>query len=487
MKEKSIGSNMLLNVIRKAVSAVFPLVTFIYASRVLGVNNIGKFNFSNSIVGYFSLIAGLGIYSYAVREGVAYRNDSKSISNFASQMFSINLFATFISYFLLILTVTCSAKLQPYKFLILIISSQIILETFGVEWIYTIYEDYVHITIRSIIVCAVSIISLIIFVKDEDDLLAYAFIFVISSFGTNIFNLLFVKKHCKFGFTTKIEWKKHISSILVLFSMTLAITVYVNSDITILGLLLGDKEVGLYSVSAKVYTFINGLIGAAIAVGIPKISYFITLSDKQKLNEVINTIQSIIYTFSIPAVFGIIFLRKEIIFLSAGVKYLAAASPLAILAISLFFCANAYFWGQCVLVPLKKEKCVFFITVVCALFNIVLNFILIPYLGTVAAALTTAISECIAFLYCYVKGNKIIHLKINYSLIIKTLIGCIPIAIITLTLKKVIENIFWFTGLSVIISIALFITTEAILKQEIIYNIMCIIVKKLKQMRAAYS
>ena len=479
MSNNKISTNMALNVIRKLVMAVFPLVTFLYASRILGVENIGKFNFAGSIVGYFSLIAGLGIFNYAVREGSVCRNDTQSFNDFASQIFSINLLSTLVSYILLALTIVFFETLQPYKVLIVLLSSQILLGTLGVEWIYTVFEDYLHITIRSIVISIVSIICLFIFVKDENDLLMYALISVISSFGSNIINLLFVGKHCKFRFTKNIDWKMHIRPIMVLFSMSLAITIYVCSDTTILGLISGDKEVGLYSASVKVYTFVNGLIGAAIAVGIPRVSFLISEKADDELRKVAGNIQAIILTFAIPAMIGIIMLRKEIILLIAGKEYLGAAPSLAILAVSMFFCSNAYFWGQCILVPFKKENSVFFITVICALVNIVLNIMFIPFWGAKAAALTTLVSESIAFIYCFLKGNKYIHLKASILLILKTISASIPIIFITVSLKNIIPNVVVFTSLSVVLSVISFIIVGALLRQEILYQNLYVMMKKL--------
>ena len=53
---------------------------------------MGKYNFANSIVSYFLMIAALGINTYAVREGARIRDDRKKFSNFASQIFYIMLF-----------------------------------------------------------------------------------------------------------------------------------------------------------------------------------------------------------------------------------------------------------------------------------------------------------------------------------------------------------------------------------------------------------
>lgn len=69
MKANSIKINALLNGLKNLSSLLFPLITFPYVSRVLSVKGIGKYNFSNSIISYFLLIAGLGISTYAIREG----------------------------------------------------------------------------------------------------------------------------------------------------------------------------------------------------------------------------------------------------------------------------------------------------------------------------------------------------------------------------------------------------------------------------------
>jgi O-antigen/teichoic acid export membrane protein len=95
---KSLKVNAVVNMAKTVLSLVFPLITFPYVSRVLGVNQMGKYNFANSVISYFLLIAALGISTYAIREGTQYRNNQKAIDEFASEMFSINLVSTVVAY-----------------------------------------------------------------------------------------------------------------------------------------------------------------------------------------------------------------------------------------------------------------------------------------------------------------------------------------------------------------------------------------------------
>ena len=91
MKKRSLGLNAFLNGVRSVLNLLFPLITFPYVSRVLSVSGIGIYNFSNTYVSYFILIAGLGIATYAVREGAKYRENQDKINKFVSQVFSLNM------------------------------------------------------------------------------------------------------------------------------------------------------------------------------------------------------------------------------------------------------------------------------------------------------------------------------------------------------------------------------------------------------------
>ena len=70
MKNTSLKKNATLNVIRVLMSIIFPLITFPYASRTLGADNIGKVQFASSIIVFVGLFASLGVSNYAIREGL---------------------------------------------------------------------------------------------------------------------------------------------------------------------------------------------------------------------------------------------------------------------------------------------------------------------------------------------------------------------------------------------------------------------------------
>ena len=148
---KSIKINTLFNIIKTCSSIIFPLITFPYANRILLPDNIGKVNFAMSFVSYFALLASLGVQTYAIRECASVKNDKRQLSNVSSQIFSINLCMTIISYLLLFITIVTSEKIENYRVLIIIQSTTIIFTTFGADWLNSALEDFKYIAIRTII------------------------------------------------------------------------------------------------------------------------------------------------------------------------------------------------------------------------------------------------------------------------------------------------------------------------------------------------
>lgn len=477
-REKSLKLNMVLNAIKGLMGIIFPLITFPYVSRILGVDNLGKYNFSNSIISYFILIAGLGISTYAVREGARLRDKQKAFQDFANEMFTINVISTIVAYFGLGVLLVVSAKVQEYKVLLLILSLLIIFKTIGIDWIYSIFEDYAYITVRSIVFQLISLILLFAMVKTENDVNIYALITVISSGGSGILNYLHAKKYCRVKLITKVNWKRHTRPILVLFATSVTVTIYTSSDVTILGLLCGDTSVGLYSVSTKVYSLVKTLLSSVLIVSIPRLSALLGSDDRGAFNEMAADIYKTLISLVLPALCGIIILRKEIILILADESYLASENSLALLSVALFFCLGAWFWGQCILVPFQKENTVFIVTVIGAIVNIVLNFVLIPFWKQDAAAFTTVLAEGIAFVWCSLKGGKVIKLRGIGTTYIKVLVGCASFFMISAVVQNYIVTVSLRVIATVVMSIVSYFVIEIVLRNEAIRSLLKVLDRK---------
>ncbi len=478
MKTKSLKLNMILNAINGALNVLFPLITFPFISNIFGVDLLGKYQFSSSFISYFLLIASLGISTYAIREGARIRDNKDQFSKFANQMFTINMGATLLSYCLLAICMVAIPKLYSYTGILLILSINILLQTIGVEWLYSIYEDYFYITIRGIVFHILSLVALFVFVRTPNDIYIYSIISVVASGGRYLLNFFRARKYCKLRFTKDLNIKEHWKPIMLLFGMQIATTIFVSSDTTILGFMVNDYVVGIYSTSTKIYSAVKTVLSAILVASIPRLSATLA-NDNSRFNDTLTDIYKTLLTFLIPAIVGIIFMRNEIVLLISNVDYIEATESLFILSIALFFCLGAWFWGQCVLVPMRKESFVFKVTLISAVINIVLNLILIPFWKEKAAALTTVISEAVAFFMQWYEGRKYAKTFGIIKITIKIIAGCLGICLTCLLIQKYINHFYLKTILCCLISIVVYMLIEFILKNSVLYDI----VKKIRRRR----
>ena len=427
MRKKSIGVNAVVNGIKTIVSLIFPLITYPYISRVLGVNNVGRYNFSHSVIDYFYLLSALGIATYSVREGAKYRDSKAKVSEFASEVFTINLFSTLASYLILALTIIISPKIQDYVSIIVVLSVSMVFTTLGCEWVYTIYEEYLYIALRTIAFQVVSLVLMFAVVRTKEDVLWYAVAIVLSNSGANIINAIGIRKYCRIRpvFTKKVL--VHLAAILVLFANSVATRIYVNSDITILGFLTTDYNVGIYTIASKIYSITKQVLSAVIIVSIPRLSLLWGQKRKDEYERLANRILYMLVTLVLPAVVGLFSLSKEVILVISTSEFITAEVPLCILSGALFFCLFNWFFTSCVLIPCGREKKVLAATVISAAANVGLNFVLIPYFKESAAALTTLIAEACSLFICVMNSRDIIKVDKKWRDLVSTVIGCFVI------------------------------------------------------------
>lgn len=484
MKKKSLSFNAFLNGIRNVLNLIFPLITFPYVSRILSVQGIGINNFSSTYVNYFVLIAGLGIDTYAIREGAKYRSKKEVISKFSSQMFSINMLSTVCAYVLLILTLLVFTNLRNYILCILIYSLQIFFTTIGTEWIYTIYEDFSYITLRSIIFKIISIILLFLFVKKESDYLIYAGITVLATVGSNTLNYLHAKSLVRVKLTKSLDLRKHLKPILIIFATAITSTIYVSSDNTMLGLLKNDYSVGLYSVSVKIYSMVSGLVTSGLAVTLPRLAMLYGQKRMKEFNSIFFKTYNVLNLIALPSIVGLIMTSKDIILIVSGEKYLPSVITLQIIAVALIFSVFSWFISSCVLIPAKREKQVLYALIICSLVNVILNFILIPKWSYNAAAVTTVISELLSMVlmayYAWDIIKDTILDKRVWANLLSIFIGCASIIGVCCLANIYIKPMMVHFVVSVVFSILIYFVILIVLKNPFVLDILEKFVERIK-------
>ena len=430
MKQKSIRVNTIYNAIKTCSAIFFPLITFPYVSRVLMAENLGKINFASSIISYFTLLASLGISTYSIRECSRIRDDKNRLSEIASQIFTINICSTFIAYLLLIITLLVARPLDNYRHIIIIQSFSIMFATIGADWVNNVAEDFKYITIRTLVFNILSIVLMFVFVKQADDYIVYAVITMLAGAGANILNAFYRRRYCKIRIVRKLNIKRHLKPIILLFSLQLVQIIYVNSDMTIIGLVRTDTEVGHYSAAVRIYNLIQTLMNSVVLVVLPQLSQAYAKKDFDKINGLLKYSLNFIIGLGLPCLVGVNVVANEVVSLLAGSAYLACVPALRILTVALFWSFLGGFLGNLIMIPSGREKISLISSIISAVVNLALNLILIPKWGIEAAAFTTAISMAIGFFFKLPFVDKEISVKPLMNVVLGPIVGCVAIVLV---------------------------------------------------------
>lgn len=150
----------------------------------------------------------------------------------------------------------------------------ILLTNIGLEWFFQGIEDQLYITIRTLVIRFVILGLIFLLVKDESDYLYYAIIVVINTVGGNLFNLIKARyyidfKNIKFSDLNLI---RHIKPSLAMFLASISISLYLQIDTFLLGLLAGDKYVGYYAAANKLVRLVLVIITTVGVVMLPRLT-----------------------------------------------------------------------------------------------------------------------------------------------------------------------------------------------------------------------
>ena len=243
-KIHSVKYNFVMNFILTASQIIFPLITFPYVARVLLASGNGKVSFAASVTNYFVMVASLGIPTHGIRACAKVRDDKEKLSKTVHELFVINCVMTAIVVITFLLCVFYIPKFRVEKTLFLINGVGIVLNVFGMNWVYQALEQYDYITVRSIAFKILSIILMFLLVHQPSDYILYGGITVFAGVGSNTLNFIRLRKILSFKYIGDYNYKQHFKPISILFAQSLAVSVYTNLDTVMLGFLKEDVDVG---------------------------------------------------------------------------------------------------------------------------------------------------------------------------------------------------------------------------------------------------
>ena len=478
-KKKSVKINYFYNLIYNLLTLLLPLLTTPYLSRVLGVENIGIYGFTNSIVTYFVLFGCLGTTLYGQREIAYVQDDKEKQSKVFYEIFFVKLISMFISILLYGFSFCLDGTLSLYYQILLI---YLVANVFDISWYLQGIEEFDKTVIRNLIVKVLSIILIFVLVKKPDDLWIYFTIFAVSELLGNITMWIYVPKYLNKPNFKKINLKKHLKPILMLFIPQIAIKVYTVLDKTMIGVISGNmNDVGFYEQGQNIVRALIVIITAYGTVMASRIAYTYKNSDKKETIKYLKSSFRFSWLLGIPLMLGTIAVADKLVPWFFGDGYdpvsniIKFTSPL-IIAIGL---NNVL--GMQYLVPIGRQKDFTTAVVIGALSNFVLNNILIRLFGTIGAVIASVLAETIILIYELYVTRKEFNWLMIFNGVFKYLIAGIIMFIVIYNIELHLGVSLLNTFIVFIIGVITYFIMLLLLRDSYILDNLNILLKKVKR------
>ena len=437
---KSLQKNFLYNVLYQILLVILPLVTAPYISRTLGATAVGVYSYTYSVAYYFLLIAMLGIGNHGNRSVAAVRDDREKLNKTFSSIYSLQV-------------MTFSIAILAYAFYLvlfvkdnrLIVLLQLIYVTsglFDIGWLFFGLEQFKLTVARNTLIKISTVVLMFVFVHKPSDLWKYTLIMSAGTLFSQAYLWLYVKKYVSFEKCSVKEITSNIKPVLILFIPVLAYSIYKVMDKIMLGNMSSYDQVGFYNNAEKIINIPMGIITALGTVMLPRMSNIVANGDKKRVDDYIRISAKLVTLLSSAIAFGLMGVSSVLAPVFFGDEFIACGEIIRLLSVTVFFIAWANVIRTQYLIPNKRDSIYLTSTMVGAILNLIINWMLIPKYQANGAAFGTIVAEFSVMLVQMVAVKNELPMR-------KYIMSYSPILIIGLTMAVLVDRIGIKLGVSI--------------------------------------
>ncbi|MBG1264005.1 flippase [Nostoc commune] len=376
------------------------LVVGVWVARYLGVQQYGLFNYALAFVSLFSPIFTLGLDEVVVRHLVRQSSNKEEI---LGTTFWLKFMGGIASVLLAVSTMFFLGEHEILKIWLVAILGMagIFRATDTIEvWFQSQVQSKYTVIAKNIAFLLNSVIKIAL-ILTKAPLMAFAWV-TLAEFAMSAIGLLIVYQ-VKGSSLWLWRWSFSAAKTLLKESLPLifsgfAILIYMRIDQVMLGQMIGNNEVGIYSAAVRIseiWYFIPGAIISSVAPAIYAAKEKSESLYYQRIGKLLSLMTCISFAIGLP----LTFLSDKIIMVMFGSGYAEAGAILAVhvwtsLFVFMGLATSPWFIAEGLNhVSLGK-------TLFGAILNIILNLFLIPKYAGLGAAIATIISQAAATFIC---------------------------------------------------------------------------------------
>ncbi len=372
------------------------LLVGVWVARYLGPERFGLFNYAIAFVALFTSIATLGLNGIVVRDVIREPREAEVTLGTA---FFLQIIGGFCALALALIAVSYAKPEDSLvKVMVAVLGGTGLLKATEVikYWFESKVQSRSIVWLENGIFLVVSVVK-VVMILSQAPLLAFVWLVLVEVVLVSI-GLVFVYRFHGYSIR-KWRWRYQRAKSLLedswpLVLSGLAAMIYMRIDQVMLGDILGQSEVGLFSAAVRITEIgymIPTMIVGSVFPAILKAKQNSEMLYQGRLKRLFELLTIMAVGLALP----VSFMSDWIIQILYGENYSAAADVLAIQIWASVFVFSGIASSRWFLVE-NLQRYSFYRTLAGAVINIALNYFLIPNYGVVGAAWATLISQAVA-------------------------------------------------------------------------------------------
>lgn len=467
----SLKKNLFYSILLVLANYVFPFLTYPYVSRVLGVTGIGACNFVDSVINYFILFSTLGIEAVGTREIAKNKQDQGQLDRIFSNLILVSSILTGIMLLVLLVVTFTVPVLLAHKDMMLFGAFKLVFNCFLMEWLFKGLEDFRLITLRSVAVKTLYVVSVLLFVKKPGDAGIYYLLSCLLVVVNALVNMLVARNRVHLTFT-EIHFSATFKSVLTLGLYTILTSMYTSMNVTYLGFMTDDTQVGYYATATKLYAIVMALFTAVTGVMIPRLSTVVAEGDMDKLRAYFNTVSDWVLVFTIPIATWMFIMAPDIVRLVSGPGYEGAILPMMIISPLIFIIGYEQVLALQTLLPLGKDSLLLRFSAIGALVGISLNILIVPKLLAVGSACVWVVCEVLLLILCQRAVTRVAGNTFPVRETLKALLEYAPLAVLVFFCSRAGDSFVFRLLLSMCVVSAYVFLAQLLLRKRNLVNLL---------------
>lgn len=465
--------NILYNAVYQIFLVLVPLITVPYLSRILGPQTYGIYSNVNNIVQFLMIFCTLSVSYIGMRTISQIRafGSQKDLTDAFWGLWYFQALAGLVTIFIvIILTSFFNIKYGKYILLMVpyLISAQV-----DISWFFQGLADFGRVVLKNTAVKLVSVVLILLWVKNPGDLWKYMLIMSVSTMlGSFVF---WFDIHRYVGGPVKhfYKYRTTLEAIITLLIPQIATQIYTSLDKPILGLFRNSTQVAFYDNSQRISNMVLGIVTSISLVIMPKMA-----SEGKKAQRVVLK-KSLEATIMLGTLFAVIIMAntKEFVPFFFGRKFIPMTPLMFFFTLTIIMIPTGGVFANQFALANHRDRDYAIPVIVGAVLEIILSYFLDRFYGATGAMIAILVTELIVLLLRLWIVRDGYDFKYSFSEIPKYFLIAIIVLAVGMLLPQMVSSALFNMVFKSIIMLILYIALMFMMKLDFNQDIIMLIKK----------